>query len=173
MDNLVEKISNSKSSKILFSSGLQAAGGITFTRKVLFAVAIVFIITYGVIILYYYHTAKTSEEEKTLEFTHQVLWGYGGTPGILQVASQSIVTLLTVLIGVFAFKKFMSENETLLNTAKQYITQVEKEDDDEVNINCEEKLAAYKKKLESLSEYLNAGGSVIASNSARRGRNIY
>ena len=170
--NLLDAVKNSPSAKILFNSSLQSAGGLSFARKVLFAVAIIFILTYGVIILYYYHNAKNEEETKSLEFTHQVLWGYAGTPGILQVAAQSIVTLLTILISIFAFKKFMSHNEALLNTAKEYISATNNEDNSDIKNDCKQKLEIYKTKLKNLKEHLDKGGSIIASNSAQMGRNL-
>ena len=114
--------------------------------------------------LYYYHKAKNSDEEKTLEFTHQVLWGSGGTSGVLHVAASSLLTLISILIGAYAFKKFISENERILNTTKQYLNIIDTETIHSADLaTCKQSLTEYKQKINVLKQYLDGGGNIVRS----------
>jgi preprotein translocase subunit SecG len=74
------------------------------TEKILTAISVVLVICYTVFILVMHHNAKSRVEKKSVEFSHEVLWGSAGTDGTLYYISKLMFGFVVLMCaGKFLF----------------------------------------------------------------------
>ena len=88
-------------------------------EKILTAISVVLVICYTVFILVMHHNAKSRVEKKSVEFSHEVLWGSAGTDGTLYYISK----LMFGFVVLMCASKFLF---TLIKT-NTYIFDSEKD----------------------------------------------
>jgi preprotein translocase subunit SecG len=73
-------------------------------EKILTAISVVLVICYTVFILVMHHNAKSNVEKKSVEFSHEVLWGSAGTDGTLYYISKLMFGFVVLMCaGKFLF----------------------------------------------------------------------